>query len=97
MRCSIGWEPVPPPATPRLRTLGQRAPRGVSAATRANPFGLTPREVDVAGLLVRQLTNAEIAARLFISVKTVDHHVSSILAKLGVATRREDARLVGSA
>jgi DNA-binding CsgD family transcriptional regulator/tetratricopeptide (TPR) repeat protein len=93
----MGARPAAGRAAARLRALGQRAPRGVSAATRANPFGLTPREVDVAGLLVRQLTNAEIAARLFISAKTVDHHVSSILAKLGVATRREAARLVGSA
>ncbi|HMG42620.1 MAG TPA: AAA family ATPase [Acidimicrobiales bacterium] len=93
----LGARPAAGYTAARLRALGGRAVRGPNAATRANPFGLTPREVDVAGLLARQLTNAEIAARLFISAKTVDHHVSSILTKLGVGTRREAARLVDPA
>jgi len=47
-------------------------------------------------LLAEDLTNAEIGARLHISPKTVDHHVSSILGKLGVATRQEAARRWGA-
>lgn len=71
----------------RLKALGERLPRRPSVGTRANPAGLTAREVEVTGLLAAGLTDAEIADRLFISTKTVGHHVSSVLAKLGVANR----------
>ncbi len=57
-------------------------------STRSNPAGLTNRQLDVARLVARGFTNAEIAARLFISPKTTDHHVSAVLTKLGVASRR---------
>lgn len=77
----------------RLRELGVvRLPRGPLETTRANPAGLTERQVDVLALLAEGLTNAEIAERLVVSPRTVDHHVSAILAKLGVATRREAGR-----
>jgi DNA-binding CsgD family transcriptional regulator len=59
---------------------------------RCAAHGLTAREADVLGLLRDQLSNAQIAERLRISPKTVDHHVSSILAKLGVRSRGEAAR-----
>jgi len=76
----------------RLRELGVHSiPRGRSAATRANPAGLTERQLDVLALLVDGLTNAEIAARLVISPRTADHHVSAILDKLEVRTRKEAA------
>jgi DNA-binding CsgD family transcriptional regulator len=72
----------------RLRTLGARSiPAGPHPATRERPFGLTRRECEVLDLICAEHTNAEIAAKLFISAKTVDHHVSAILAKLGVPTR----------
>jgi DNA-binding CsgD family transcriptional regulator len=58
------------------------------ASTRANPAGLTNRQLDVAKLVARGLTNAEIADRLFISPKTTDHHVSAVLTKLGIPSRR---------
>ena len=74
----------------RLRELGVRAiPRGPRARTRQNPAGLTPRELEVLDLLCSGLRNAEIAQRLVVSEKTVDHHVSAILRKLGVHTRGE--------
>ncbi len=71
-----------------LREAGvKRIPRGPRAATPANPAGLTNRQVDVVRLLARGLTNPGIADLLLVSPKTVDHHVSVILAKLAVPSR----------
>jgi DNA-binding NarL/FixJ family response regulator len=77
----------------RLRGMGvQAANRGPNLTTRESPANLTRREQEVFALLVEGLRNAEIAQRLFISAKTVDHHVSAILTKLGVRTRQDAAR-----
>ena len=74
----------------RLRERGARGlPRGPRPQTRANPAGLTARELEVLALLVDGLRNAQIAERLVVSVKTVDHHVSAILRKLDVRSRGE--------
>jgi ATP/maltotriose-dependent transcriptional regulator MalT len=76
----------------QLRRRGNlRVPRGPTRATAANPAGLTGRQVEVLGLLAEGLSDAEIAARLSLSAKTVGHHVSALLAKLGVGTRRQAA------
>jgi DNA-binding CsgD family transcriptional regulator/tetratricopeptide (TPR) repeat protein len=84
----LGSRPAVAYATERLRSLGARVP---SEQTLADPHHLTPREAEVAELVADGLTNAEIAARLFISTKTAGHHVSSVLAKVGVASRRQVA------
>jgi DNA-binding CsgD family transcriptional regulator len=60
--------------------------------SRANPAGLARREHEVLDLINGGHTNAEIAAKLFISTKTVDHHVSSLLAKLDAPNRGAAAR-----
>jgi DNA-binding NarL/FixJ family response regulator len=76
-----------------MRQSGLRGiPRGARAATKANPAGLTPRELEVLRLIIRGLRNTEIADQLVVSAKTVDHHVSSVLAKLGVSSRGAAAR-----
>ena len=76
----------------RMRSLGIRSvPAGQRAATREHPLGLTQREQEVLDLLCEGRTNASIAVKLVISPKTVDHHVSSVLAKLGVSKRTEVA------
>ncbi len=84
------------PAAERVaRMLRDRGVRPARRTTLSHPSGLTAREVDVLELLREGLRNSEIGQRLHISEKTVDHHVSSILAKLDVPSRREAARHVG--
>ena len=75
----------------RLREAGvTRLPRSTATAARGpNPLGLTDRQADVLELLVSGATNAEIAERLLLSVRTVDHHVAAILTRLGVRSRHE--------
>ena len=74
----------------RLRGLGvARLPRRPQPGTLTNPAGLTDRQLEILRLVAAGLSNAEIAQRLVVSTRTVDHHVSAVLAKLGVATRRE--------
>jgi DNA-binding NarL/FixJ family response regulator len=86
---ALGARPRAQMAARRLRELGARdVPRGPRASTRANAAGLTARELQVASRLAEGLTNAEIADRLVVSAKTVDHHVSAVLTKLGVSSRR---------
>ena len=86
----LGPGPLAAMARLRLRKLGVRGvPRGPRAATRSNPAGLTQREVQVLRLLVSGYTNPQLARKLHLSAKTIDHHVSSILEKLDVRTRTE--------
>lgn len=74
----------------QLQAAGVRGlPRGVRASTQANPHGLTSRELEVLTLLCSGLRNAQIAERLHRSVRTVDHHLAAVFAKLGVGTRAE--------
>jgi DNA-binding CsgD family transcriptional regulator len=88
----LGARPAAALVRARLRELGiDRVPRGPQQATRANPAGLTGRQLEILQLVAAGLTNAEIAARLVLSVRTVDHHVSAVLQKLGVASRRDAA------
>jgi DNA-binding NarL/FixJ family response regulator len=71
-----------------MRSAGIKSiPRGIRKTTQSNPAQLTDREMDVLRLLREGLQNKELAARLFISAKTVDHHISSILFKLDVNSR----------
>jgi ATP/maltotriose-dependent transcriptional regulator MalT len=78
----------------RLRELGSPVPRGPRPTTRSNPRGLTERELEIARLLALGLSNSEIAEQLVVSPKTVGHHVSAVLAKLGVRRRAEVAAAI---
>jgi DNA-binding CsgD family transcriptional regulator/tetratricopeptide (TPR) repeat protein len=82
-----------PSATDLRRQLRAKAvrgvPRGLRASTRANPHGLTQREIEVLALLCEGFKNAEIAERLCLSVRTVDHHLAAAFTKMGVSNRAE--------
>jgi DNA-binding CsgD family transcriptional regulator len=81
-----------------LRSMGVRTWRR-GRGTRPSEVlgGLTEREQEIAGLVAAGASNREIAARLFLSRKTVERHVSNILAKCGVRNRAELAALLGDA
>ncbi|MFI5325865.1 MAG: AAA family ATPase [Candidatus Rokuibacteriota bacterium] len=88
----LGARPLADRVGRRLRERGVRGlTRRPRASTRANPAGLTSRELEVLRLVAEGLRNAEIADRLFVSPKTVDHHVSALLGKLGARSRSEAA------
>ena len=89
----IGAAPLARRVRADLRERGVRSvPRGPTSMTRKNPEGLTERQVGVLRLLADGLTNAEIAERLVVSVRTVDSHVAAVLTKLGVQSRRDAVR-----
>jgi DNA-binding CsgD family transcriptional regulator len=86
----LGAAPAAQVLRRQMRAQGLRGvPRGSRPSTRNNPHGLTGRETEILALLSEGLRNSIIAKRLFLSTKTVDHHVSAILAKLGVPSRAE--------
>jgi DNA-binding CsgD family transcriptional regulator len=87
----LGAQPAIEDVRQKLRAAGVRnLPR---STTRENPYGLTARQMDILALLADGLSNAQIAARLSVSPKTVDHHVSAVLAKLDVHSREEAAQV----
>lgn len=88
----IGAVPAAALARQRARACGAQAQlpkprRGPYAAAREHPSGLTRREAQVLELLLDGLSNLEIAQRLCRSERTVEHHVSTLLGKLGATTR----------
>ena len=85
----LGAEAAAARARAISRAHGWAPPRGRRADTRAHPDGLTRREAEVLELLREGLPDAAIAERLVLSRRTVEHHVASILGKLGVASRRD--------
>jgi ATP/maltotriose-dependent transcriptional regulator MalT len=92
----LGAVAVLPKVAQRLRKLGAPVPRGPRQSTAANAAGLTEREAEIAELVAAGLSNHEIAERLVLSDKTVGHHVSAILGKLGVRRRAEVAARLGA-
>jgi DNA-binding CsgD family transcriptional regulator len=92
---SLGARPAAARARQRLRHLGVHyGTRGPRAATRANPHGLTARQLEILQLVADGLTGHAIATRLHLSPKTVDHHVTAALTTLGVHSRADAVRAV---
>ena len=89
---ALGARPMALRVRRQLKAEGVRGlKRGANRSTRSNAAGLTVRELEVLSLVAQNLSNAAIAQRLYLSAKTVDHHTSAILTKLGIASRREAA------
>ena len=90
---SLGARVAAAAARRRMKEAGVKAiPRGPRPATRSAPAGLTEREQEVLALLADGLPDREISERLFISERTVHHHVSAVLSKIGVSSRTAAAR-----
>jgi DNA-binding CsgD family transcriptional regulator/tetratricopeptide (TPR) repeat protein len=90
----LGAAPAARALRRQMRMRGvRRISRGSRSSTRGHPLGLTQREAEILGLLADGLRSSSIAKRLFVSPKTVEHHVSAILAKLGVSSRAEAVAL----
>ena len=86
----LGAGPFKEMLTHLLRTAGVRSiPRGPRLSTKGNPYGLTNRELEILTLITEGLGNSQISQRLFISPRTVDHHVSAVFGKLEVHSRAE--------
>lgn len=91
----LGAKPAAAVVARQLRLLGEQGlRRGPRPATAANAAGLTSRQAEILALLAEGLSNSEIAARLVVSGRTVDHHVLAVFRKLGVRNRAE-ARAAG--
>jgi len=85
---TLGAQMVSAQARRRMKELGiGNIPRGPRPATRSGPAGLTAREQEVLALLTEGLSDKQISHRLVISERTVHHHVSAILSKIGVTSR----------
>jgi DNA-binding CsgD family transcriptional regulator len=92
----LGARPAAAMLARRLRERGVMSlPRGPRPTTLQNQYGLTARELEVLALVNEGLQNGQIADRLVVSVRTVDHHVEAILRKLGAKTRA-DARVTAT-
>ncbi|HET6698833.1 MAG TPA: AAA family ATPase [Nocardioidaceae bacterium] len=86
---SLGARLLAERARHELRASGETARRGAQATT----GGLTPQESQVAALVRQGMANREVAARLFISPRTVDFHLRNVYVKLGITSRTELAAL----
>lgn len=87
---ALGAAPLAERIRFELRSAGMGGiPRGPSRATQAHPHGLTGRQAEVLDLIAEGLSNGDIADRLYVTKKTVEHHVSAVYAKLGVETRAQ--------
>ena len=86
----LGAGPAKEMLSQALRATGvRRIRRGPRPSTKENPYGLTNRELEILTLMAQGLGNAQISQRLFISSRTVDHHVSAVFGKLEVHSRSE--------
>ena len=94
----LGAGPAAEKLRQTLRATGARGlRRGPRPSTKENPSGLTNRQLEVLALMADGLGNSDIGDRLFISAKTVDHHVSAILSKLDAKTRGEAVAMASQA
>ncbi|MBL8093461.1 MAG: AAA family ATPase [Anaerolineales bacterium] len=86
----LGARPSAAALRATMRAAGLKGiPHGPRAATRQHPLGITARQAEVLALMVAGRTNAEIAAHLHLSEKTIEKHVTALLARLDVHSRRE--------
>ena len=90
----LGARPATEKLKQQMRSHGMRGiPRGPRLATRENVFGLTAREMEVLACLVEGSSNKDIAKKLSLSIRTVEHHIASILQKMEVDSRNEAVAL----